>query len=110
MYKTKKRILSALSLLLAMLMLASCRAQTPSITETPAIVTEPTALATATEVTTTEAAPVLPEGIVLAGPDQTTVCTVTYPAGNSRLQAAAESLVAYINANVADAALSAVAE
>ena len=57
-----------------------------------------------------ETVPAIPGKIVLAGPGSDTVCTVTYPAECSALQAAAEGLAAYVNGAVPDAGLSAAAD
>ena len=99
-----KRLSALLFTICVLMTLASCRAEDPVSTD----MTQTTL--SDTEVTTTAApAPILPDGIILAGPAQNTVCTVTYPAANGTLQAAAEALAAYFNAIVPEANLTAVA-
>ena len=110
MTTSKKHYSSLFALLLVLILLVSCKAQTPDTTETDASVLSDSALTSAATTEATEAAVILPDGLVLAGPNVDTVCTVTYPASNSQLQAAAEAMVAYINAIVPEAGLTAVAD
>jgi len=92
MTSTRKNLQFILSIILILLMLASCnKTELPTPETTPAPETTP-------EV-------VLPEGIVLAGPEVATACTVTYPAASSGLKATAEALAKYINAVVPNANL-----
>ena len=110
MTTSRKHFSTLFSLLLVLLLLVSCKAQTPTTTETSATAQSDSALTSAATTTATEAAVILPDGLVLAGPNMNTVCTVTYPASNSQLQSAAEAMVAYINAVLPDAGLTAVAD
>ena len=95
---TKKNLLSLLSFILVLVMLASCQTPAPNSGEsgiTTELITEP--------------APNLPDGLVLAGPDFTTVCTVTYPKSNQAFKEVAQALADYINKLIPNANL-AVAE
>lgn len=95
-----KRFLSVTLMLLVLIALVSCQAESPvdsAITDTT--------LPEITDTAATGPTPALPDGIVLAGAHVETACTVTYPAANSQLQAAAEALAAYINAVIPDAGL-----
>lgn len=97
-----------LSLLLVLLLLASCKEQPPSTADTTTAATLSDTLPTSAA--TTEPSKALPDGLVLAGPDVDTACTVTYPAGNSQLRAAAEAMAAYINAVIPEAGLTAASD
>ena len=103
----QKRMLSVLLMILISVMLASCQSDAPSVTDISDTTLSDTE---ATSAIVTDAAPVLPDGLLLAGPSLDTVCAVTYPASNSQLQAAAEALATYINGIIPDAQLTAVAD
>ena len=85
----QKRMLSVLLMILISVTLASCQSDAPSVTDISDTTLSDTE---ATSAIVTDAAPVLPDGLLLAGPSLDTVCAVTYPASNSQLQAAAEAL------------------
>lgn len=108
-----KRFISIISIIFALLTLVSCQLAMPDGNGVSgAIQSEPTAAsttATAPE-TTAEPMPFLPAGIILAGPELDTICTVTYPASSSSLKAAAEALADYINAAIPGAKLTAAAD
>ena len=98
-----KRLLAFLFVICMLITLASCRSEEPISTDVSRTTLSDTTAATVP-------APVLPDGIILAGQAQNTVCTITYPASDSTLQAAAEALAVYINAILPDAGLIAVAD
>ena len=98
-----KRLLVFLFMICMLITLASCRSEEPISTDVSQTTLSDTTAATVP-------APVLPDGIILAGQAQNTVCTITYPASDSTLQAAAEALAVYINAILPDAGLIAVAD
>ena len=110
----KRRLISLIALAMALLTLASCQPGMPADTTvsqdtTAAVVTTPD-VTTNVEETTAIPAPVLPDGILMAGPELETICTVVYPATDSKLKAAAEALVSYINNAVPNAGLTAVSD
>jgi len=84
-----KRLFSFLFIVLMLITLASCRSAAPGNSEP-------------TQTAPTDAAPVLPGKLVLNAK-----CTVTYPAANSELKAAADALTAYVNTVIPDAKLTA---
>ena len=114
MSTTSKHLLSVFLIILLLVTFASCQS-TPPGTDVP-----DTTLSSGNDTTlqgvettdeaTTEAPLPPPDGLLLAGPSLDTICAVTYPASNSQLQAAAEALVAYINAAIPDARLTAVSD
>ena len=107
MSSVNKHFISVISIILVLIMLASCQSS-----QTDGAEASETTLSEITSVSATTAAPTLdlPDGIVLAGPGVPTACTITYPAANNSLQAAAEALAAYINAVVPSAKVAAVAD
>lgn len=87
-----KRFLAlCLAILTVTCVFASCSGNTPSSsvddTTTPAI----------TDAPVTEPPKVLPEGLILAGPELPTVATVVYPKDSATLKEAAEQLAQHIN-------------
>ncbi len=113
MPKTTKRLISIIALAMALLTLVSCQPSIPDDTTVPqdttTAITPESIVTTATvEETTAVPEPVLPDGLILAGPELETVCTVVYPIADSKLKAAAEALIAYINNAVPDAKLTAI--
>lgn len=107
MSSVNKHFISVISIILVLIMLASCQSS-----QTDGAEASETTLSEITSASATTAAPTLdlPDGIVLAGPGVPTACTITYPAANNSLQAAAEALAAYINAVVPSAKVAAVAD
>ena len=94
MPKIKRRFISLIALTMALLTLASCQTGIPDDTTVPqdttaAVITP--ADTTKVEETTVIPEPVLPDGILMAGPELETICTVTYPASDSKLKSAAEA-------------------
>ena len=92
MITSRKKLLFTISMILVLLLFVSCRNTEQDPPET-------------TEAVETTPATVLPDGIILAGHDLSTICTVTYPASSSELKGSAEALAAYINSVVPNAAL-----
>jgi hypothetical protein len=85
MTTAKKNLRIILSIILILIMLASCQpAVNPNLPES-------------TVAPETTAAPILPDGIVLAGPGIECACTITYPTGNIPLKYTATGLANYIN-------------
>ena len=116
MSTASKHLLSLALIILLLITLASCRS-TPPGTELPDTTLPDTTLSDSTlegddstAEATTEAPLPPPDGLLLAGPSLDTICTVTYPASDSTLQAAAEALIAYINGIIPNAQLRAVAD
>ena len=91
MISVNKAFKFIITILLVLLMVASCQ---------PSTATNPSETTLAPETTSPL---ILPEGIVLAGPSVETACTVTYPNGNVPLKYTAISLANYINSVVPDA-------
>ncbi|MGM9642523.1 MAG: CehA/McbA family metallohydrolase [Eubacteriales bacterium] len=95
----KKRLISIVSLFLALLTVAAC---TPTVT--PETTTDITTL---TPETTQEVVVEIPEGIILAGGDYGTKVTVTCPDGFAGLLGMAEALAEYVNSVVPGASVGA---
>ncbi len=100
----KKRLISVISLILAFLTVAACTPQIP-----PEVTTGEPVISVLPESTAeiTEAPPVIPEGIILAGLDFETKAAITCPAGSASLLKTAQELAEYINSVLPDAALTA---
>ena len=79
MISVNKTFKFIITILLVLIMVASCQ---------PSTATNPSETTSAPETTSPL---ILPEGIVLAGPSVETACTVTYPKGNVPLKYAASS-------------------
>lgn len=112
MPKIKRRLTSIIALAMALLTLASCQPGIPdgsTVSEdtTTAVIVEPDVTTSDAE-TTAVPQPVLPDGILMAGPELETVCTVVYPIADSTLKAAAEALISYINNAIPNANLTAI--
>ena len=111
MSTTSKHLLSVFLIILLLVTFASCQSAPPG-TDVPdtTLSGNDTTLqgVETTEEATTEAPLPPPVGLLLAGPSLDTICTVTYPASDSQLKAAAEALVAYINTAIPNAQLTAV--
>ena len=86
----KKKIFSAISLLLALITVVSCGPTTQI--EVPGSTDNLTITEGATEVVFD---PTIPEGILVAGPEITTSCAIVYPSGSKDIKAAAENFVKY---------------
>ena len=86
----KKKILSALALLLALISVVSCGPTTP--VEIPGD-TDSTTLGEGTTEVVFD--PSIPEGILLAGPEITSSCAIVYPSGSKAVKTAAENFAEY---------------
>lgn len=86
---TKRKLMSTIALLLAMITVVSCGPTTQI--ETPETTLE------ITNDITTEAIfdPSIPDGVLFAGPQITTTCAVVYPSGATTLRDAAENFANY---------------
>ncbi len=114
----KKALLIILSALMILTTLASCNTTPPLIdngntdTTTGSIGADTTAGNTDTTPAVTdeviEPTPVLPDGLILAGPEQTTLVTIVYPATSATAKTVANSLAQHINAAIPTAAVTAV--
>ena len=88
----KKLITLCLAVLMVISVLASCTSNTPSsVDDTTPSVTDPIV---------TEPPKVLPEGLILAGPDMPTLATIVYPQASATLESAADQLAKHINTAV----------
>ncbi len=86
----KKKIFSAIALLLALISVVSCGPTTPI--EIPGDI-ETTTL---DEISSTVIFdPTIPEGILLAGPQISSSCAIVYPSGNKAIKTAAENFAEY---------------
>ena len=85
----KKRLISLISLLLAVMTVASC-GSVPGLGEVETTVP-------ALEVVTTDApiVNVVPEGLLLAGPEVSATCAVVYPSGATTIRDAANDFATY---------------
>ena len=85
----KKRLLSGLALILALITVVSCGPTIP--------VEVPDTTVNSTDDVTTNAVfdPSIPEGILIAGPKVTSSCAIVYPSGSKKLKTAAENFAAY---------------
>ncbi len=96
-----KRLLTlCLAVLTLLSLLASCTGDLPS--------SEDTTTPVVTDELITEPPLVLPEGIILAGPEQPTVVTVVYPAASAAFKEAAEQLAQHINTAIPTANITAI--
>ena len=86
---TRRKLMSAIALLLAMITVVSCGPTTTI--ETP----ETTLEITNDSTTAAIFDPSIPEGILLAGPKITSTCAVVYPSGATTLSTAAENFANY---------------
>ena len=86
---TRRKFMSAIALLLAMLTVVSCGPTTPI--ETP----ETTLEITNDSTTAAIFDPSIPEGVLLAGPQISSSCAVVYPSGATTLSTAAENFANY---------------
>jgi len=87
----KKKIISAIALLLALISVVSCGPTTP--VEIPGITTE----GNGSDALSSEIVfdPSIPEGILLAGPQITSSCAIVYPAGSKAIKTAADNFAKY---------------
>ena len=86
----KKKIISALALMLALLSVVSCGPTTP--VEIPGD-TETTAPGEGSTAVVFD--PSIPEGILVAGPEITSSCAIVYPSGSKAIKTAAENFAEY---------------
>ena len=86
---TKRKLMSAIALLLAMITVVSCGPTTQF--ETP----ETTLEITNDSTTAAIFDPSIPEGVLLAGPQISSSCAVVYPSGATTLSTAAENFANY---------------
>ena len=87
---TKKSLLSAIALLLALISVVSCGPTTPvEIPDT----TAPIEISDTTTALSFD--PTIPEGVLVAGPKITSTCAIVYPAGATTLRDAAEKFAKY---------------
>ena len=86
---TRRKLMSAIALLLAMITVVSCGPTTTI--ETP----ETTLEITNDSTTAAIFDPSIPEGVLLAGPKITSTCAVVYPSGATTLSTAAENFANY---------------
>ena len=91
----KKKLFSAIALLLALISVVSCgpttQVEIPSVTITPSG-DESGGSAIFT--------PTIPEGILLAGPEVSSSCAVIYPSGATKIKTEAENFVEYFKATI----------
>ena len=110
----KKFLLTILSLLIILNLLASCSPMTPSVPDgadtTPGEDVENADTTPAVTDVVTEPAPVLPDGLVLAGPGQPTVVSIVYPKDSTSLKSVAESLAKHINTAIPTAGVAAISD
>ncbi len=92
----KKKLLSIISLFLALLTVISCTPTPPA--DTTESTTEELIITTAAP--ETEPPIIIPEGIILAGGDFGTLCRVTAPDGFAGLLRLGESFAEYVNSTV----------
>lgn len=87
----KKKIISAIALILALISVVSCGPTTP--VEIPGITTE----GNGSDALSSEIVfdPSIPEGILLAGPQITSSCAIVYPAGSKAIKTAADNFAKY---------------
>ncbi len=91
----RNKLISSVALLLAILTLASCTV--PGIDPIDSGDSDPIIITNTPESTSTGVLePVVPEGILLAGPDIAANCTIVYPSGNSAIYKAAAGYRDYI--------------
>ena len=87
---TKRTLLSAIALLLALITVVSCGPATPvEIPDT----TQSDTVADGTTAAVID--PSIPEGVLVAGPKITSSCAIVYPSGSKDIKTAAENFAAY---------------
>ena len=110
----KKALLILLSVLMVLTLLASCNTTPPSPPDDGADTTVNSTDGTdTTPIVTdvvTEPAPVLPDGLILAGPNQPTIACIVYPQASATLKAVAESLAQHINTAIPTAKIAAISD
>lgn len=110
----KKLLLTILSLLIILNLLASCSPMTPSVPDgADTTLGEDVENANTTPTVTDEViepVPVLPDGLILAGPDQPTVACIVYSQSSADEKALAESLAKHINTAIPTANVAAISD
>ena len=91
----KKKLLSAIALLLALISVASCGPTTAI--DIPGITDSASAEGSGGSVIFT---PTIPEGILIAGPEISSSCAVIYPSGATKIKDEAENFVEYFKSTI----------
>ena len=89
----KKKIFSAIALLLALISVVSCGPTTP--VEIPGSTSEIDSGSAGDGTTEVVFDPSIPEGILIAGPKITSSCAIVYPSGSKAIKTAAENFAEY---------------
>ena len=89
----KKKIFSAIALLLALISIVSCGPTTP--VEIPGGTSEIDSGSAGDGTTEVVFDPSIPEGILIAGPKVTSSCAIVYPSGSKAIKTAAENFAEY---------------
>jgi len=88
----RKRLFSLIALLLALMTVVSCGPTTPIESPESSTAAPPT-----TNIVPDAPEPVIPEGLLIAGPKITSSCAITYPSGATTIKNAAEAFVKYFS-------------